>query len=155
MGPNAGPSWLRITISDDPVPPDFPWNGSVSLPGQTLQNGETEDYPVVIRAPQPPCPSYEDWGDAPEGVQAYPGVQGHFPTCSAPAAQAGAADVVPGCVPRSIAPSAANMAGFVRHLSSPSDNEQFWLGCPNDLQNTYGVDSEPDGKMNDNGTPNS
>src|SRR5262249_54324793 len=139
--------------SDNPAPPDFPWNGSASMPQQALQGGETEDYPVAIRAPQPPCPNYEDWGDAPEGVQAYAGVPGHFPTCSF-ITPPGTMDIVAGCTPRST-PPAASGTGFVRHLSSPSDNVQFWLGCPNTLQNTYGVDSENDGKMNDNGSPTS
>jgi hypothetical protein len=34
--------------SDDPMPPDYPWNGTVSLPGQVARGGETEDYPVFI-----------------------------------------------------------------------------------------------------------
>ena len=50
IGPTPGPSWMRVTISDAPVPSDFPWNGSASAPGGQLNGGETEDYPVVIDA---------------------------------------------------------------------------------------------------------
>ena len=46
----AGPfeefGWLRISISDNPAPPDYPWNGTRSI--GSFQNGETEDYPVDI-----------------------------------------------------------------------------------------------------------
>jgi GEVED domain len=45
-GPKKGHSWLRISISDNPAPDDYPWNGTVSI-GQ-FYNGETEDYPVEI-----------------------------------------------------------------------------------------------------------
>lgn len=153
-GPTPGPAWMRITISDNPVPPDFTWNGSVSVPGQVLINGETEDYPVTVRTPPQGCLDYEDWGDAPEGVQAYPGVPGHFPTCSGPAATAGSAQLA--CLPsRSIPPSAADMAGFVRHLVSAAAPQGFWLGCGDGTAANPGVDSETDGKVNDNGGPNS
>lgn len=147
-GNNPGPAWMRITISDGTAPPDFSWNGSASLAGQSLLNGETEDYPIAVRVPPPPCPSYQDFGDAPEQVQAYPGVPGHFPTCFAPSA--------PGtqefdCPPISSPPSPLG-TGFVRHLSSSTDNFQFWLGC-GDGVTTLGVDGEQDGKMNDTGAP--
>ena len=52
-GPFDGPGWMRISISDDPAPPDYPWNGSVSLPGSSFRGGETEDYPVTIGHPTP------------------------------------------------------------------------------------------------------
>ena len=42
---------MRVTISKDPVPQDFTWNGSVSAPGGALNGGETEDYPIDVVAP--------------------------------------------------------------------------------------------------------
>jgi hypothetical protein len=48
VGPTNGPGWMRITVTSDPVPNDFPWNGSVSAPGSQFIGGETEDYPVVM-----------------------------------------------------------------------------------------------------------
>ena len=152
-GQNVGDGWMRITISDQPVPPDFSWNGTFSVAGQSLINGETEDYPVTIRPTPPGCFDYQDWGDAPEGVQAYPGILGHFPTCSGPAATAGIADVV--CPPISAPPGAADMAGFVRHIVSATQAQNFWLGCGDGTAANPGVDSEPDGKTNDTGAPNS
>ena len=147
-GPDPGPAWLRISISDGAAPPDFSWNGSAGIAGQVLVNGETEDYPVSVTVPPPPCPRYEDFGDAPEQVQAYPGVSGHFPTCFAPS-PAGTQEF--DCPPISSPPSALG-TGFVRHLSDPTDNFQFWLGC-GDGVTTLGVDAESDGKMNDTGAP--
>jgi hypothetical protein len=47
-GPFNAYAWMRITIADTSVPDDFPWNGSASMPGQTLAGGETEDYPVSV-----------------------------------------------------------------------------------------------------------
>jgi hypothetical protein len=47
-GPKAGTAWMRLSISSDPAPDDFPWNGSASLAGGTLKGGETEDYGVLI-----------------------------------------------------------------------------------------------------------
>jgi hypothetical protein len=54
-GPSTGPSWLRLTLTADPVPDDFPWAGSEHVPGPqpgvpggTFAGGETEDYPVAI-----------------------------------------------------------------------------------------------------------
>lgn len=54
-GPATGPSWMRITLTADPVPDDFPWAGSAHVPGPlpgvpggTFAGGETEDYPVTI-----------------------------------------------------------------------------------------------------------
>ncbi|MGH7724795.1 MAG: hypothetical protein ACREOU_05140 [Candidatus Eiseniibacteriota bacterium] len=54
VGPSADRGWLRLTISPDAVPDDFPWNGAV------MQGGETEDYPVVIDRTTPTNPS--SWG---------------------------------------------------------------------------------------------
>jgi hypothetical protein len=148
-GPTAGPSWMRITISDataGAVPADFPWSGSAGIAGQSLVNGETEDYPIAILPNPPQCPNYQDWGDAPEDVQAYPLVPGHFPTCSAPGVP-GTLDIA--CAPISTAPG---LTGFVRHFSSTTDNVEFWLGCGDGIT-TLGVDGESDGKMNDTGGP--
>jgi hypothetical protein len=50
IGGHAGESWLRITLTDVPVPDDFPWNGSVSMPNQSFRAGETEDYAIRIAA---------------------------------------------------------------------------------------------------------
>jgi len=58
IGPQPGPAWMRVTISDEPVPEDFPWNGSVSV--SALHNGETEDYPVTIDTQTPAGAS--SWG---------------------------------------------------------------------------------------------
>jgi len=142
MGPNAGHSWMRVTITGAPVPDDFPWNGSRTASADHLFHaGETEDYPVEIGQH---CPEYNDWGDAPEQCQAYPGVIGKFPTCATPTA-AGDQDIVPLCPPISTPPGPT---GYVCHLSTPNDPFAFWLGC-----GVPGVDGEIDGKVNDNGTP--
>jgi len=138
-GPNAGQGWLRITLSNLPVNDDFPWAGSATMPVLQLGGGETEDYPVTIGHT---CPPYEDWGDAPELVQAYPGVIGCFPTCSI-AGPIGTQSSTPLCPPISSAPGPT---GYVRHVSTVEDQFAFWLGC-----GTPGVDSETDGKVNDSG----
>jgi hypothetical protein len=51
VGPRNGFSWMRISISDTPMPDDFPWNGTAGLPGGVVAGGETEDYPVQISTP--------------------------------------------------------------------------------------------------------
>ncbi len=145
-GPNAGDGWMRISISDEAVNDNFPWAGTATSPGQQFTDGETEDYPVVINHTAP-CPDYEDWGDAPEEVQAYPGIPGRFPTCSAV--------TLPGtqqlfCAPISTPPGPT---GFVRHVSSSDDPYQFLLGCGDPAAGLPGVDSELDGKTNDTGGP--
>ena len=61
VGPQAGPSWMRVSISDDPMPVDYPWNGTVSLPGSATHGGETEDYPVFIDEHIGTAPS--TWGN--------------------------------------------------------------------------------------------
>ena len=48
VGPREGDAWMRISLSSDPAPDDYPWNGSVSLLGSAFKGGETEDYPVRI-----------------------------------------------------------------------------------------------------------
>jgi hypothetical protein len=47
-GSLAGPAWMRITLTDSPVPIDFNWNGSASAPGGEFVGGETEDYAAYI-----------------------------------------------------------------------------------------------------------
>jgi hypothetical protein len=64
VGPREGDAWMRITLSSDPVPDDFPWNGSAGIPGGALKGGETEDYPVRIN---PSLVSVED-GRLPGGL---------------------------------------------------------------------------------------
>jgi len=80
-----------------------------------------------------------DFGDAPEGIPAYPsGVLGHFPTClaaSAPGTQEAA------CAPISSAPGPT---GYMKHMPSLI-GQKYWLGC-----GSVGIDFEPDGKV---GTP--
>jgi hypothetical protein len=44
----AGPAWLRMSVTSEPVPDDYPWNGSAGLPGEALIGGETEDDPVML-----------------------------------------------------------------------------------------------------------
>jgi hypothetical protein len=58
-GPKVGPGWLRISLSDNPAPDDYPWNGTVSI-GQFI-NGETEDYPIQIIDHQTPTRG-NSWG---------------------------------------------------------------------------------------------
>lgn len=60
VGPNVGPAWTRISISQEPVGVDFPWNGTAAMPGGQIRNGETEDYPFGIEAATPSAGS--SWG---------------------------------------------------------------------------------------------
>ncbi len=146
VGPRGGSGWLRITVTQDTVLDDFPWNGSVSMPASEFRDGETEDYPVVINGPDP-CPEYLDFGDAPEEVQAYPGVSGHFPTCifgSTPGNQTS------DCPPLSSPPATT---GYVAHLRILGDSRAYWLGCGDPAAGFPGVDGEANGKMNDTGLP--
>jgi len=39
-------TWLRISLTDDPVDDDYPWNGSAARPNGAYAGGETEDYPL-------------------------------------------------------------------------------------------------------------
>lgn len=59
-GTKEGPAWLRISLTLEPVPDDYPWNGSASSPLLAFQGGETEDYPVRIERPLPT--SSGTWG---------------------------------------------------------------------------------------------
>ncbi len=74
IGPEPGYFWCRFTISDMPVP--FSWYGN-----GWFEDGETEDY--LIRVDTASGTGDFDYGDAPDGVMAYPltGVMGNFPTC--------------------------------------------------------------------------
>jgi len=141
-GPTAGPAWMRITISDSPVNDDFPWAGSATLAGGSLIGGETEDYPVAVVAPPVPCKTYQDFGDAPEGVAVYPsGIVGHFPTCLAFTAPGTLDQLCPEPVTPPPGPT-----GYVEHVTSETDASGFWLGCGDVAAPLLGVDSEPDGR---------
>jgi hypothetical protein len=48
VGPNPGQGWMRITLSEQAAPSDFPWNGTLGTPNHSFSRGETEDYPVRI-----------------------------------------------------------------------------------------------------------
>lgn len=144
-GPRVGQGWLRITLTQEPVGDDFPWNGSAGVPGEAFRGGETEDYPVKIRERiLDPCNSeYEDWGDAPENLAAYPtGIPGHFPTCFLPFAP-GTQEIQ--CdLPLSTPPG---LTGYVRHFSAQGDPYKVWLGC-GATGVPGGIDGERDGKVN-------
>ncbi|MFN8176824.1 MAG: T9SS type A sorting domain-containing protein [bacterium] len=72
IGPQSGYVWVRMTLSDHPVPID--WDGS-----GIFDAGETEDYLLRVDGGQ-----LGEYGDAPDGSLAYPsGVVGQFPTCRA------------------------------------------------------------------------
>ena len=136
---------MRISISDTPVNDDYPWAGSATTPGGSLLGGETEDYPVSIRQPQDPCLGFTDFGDAPEGITAYPGgVIGRFPTCLSPG-PIGAAEISPLCPP--LSPVAVGPAGYVMHITTATDQSKFWLGCGPASGLIGGVDSEVNGKV--------
>jgi hypothetical protein len=59
-GPDPGPAWLRISLSDAPMPTDYPWNGTAGLGGGAVLGGETEDYPAVVSSAVGVGPS--TWG---------------------------------------------------------------------------------------------
>src|SRR5262249_12283239 len=84
-----------------------------------------------------------DYGDAPEGSAAYPGVIGHFPSCLAPGAP-GTKEA--SCPFVSTDPLAT---GYVRHVSVAT-SPNYWLGC-GFAAAPGGVDSEPDAKVNSTG----
>jgi len=78
IGRQPGYVWMRCTITDVPIN-DENWTGD-----GVFADGETEDYLIYIADPAES--NYRDWGDAPDGVTAYPGdtaVTGAFPTCGA------------------------------------------------------------------------
>ena len=94
---------------------------------------------AIALAPRPALAATADstdFGDAPEGILAYPsGVIGHFPTCLAPS-PAGTREAA--CAPLSSAPGPT---GYMKHLPSLI-GQRYWLGC-----GTIGIDFEPDGKV--------
>jgi hypothetical protein len=142
VGPFDGVGWMRISLSEVPVPDDFPWNGSVSMPSAQIPRGETEDYLVSIGSPDPCDVGYHDFGDAPEGITAYSnGNVGHFPTCTTASAP-GTQELDAGCAPLSLPPGPT---GYVEHVKAPGV-DGFWWGC--DGTGALFVDSEPDGKVN-------
>jgi hypothetical protein len=145
VGPNAGPTWMRITLSYEPVNDDFPWAGSTTMPSGYLHGGETEDYPLTILpgGGGTGCQiEYFDFGDAPEGIPAYPsGILGHFPTCTQ---DTGPGDLTAACVPPPGTPPGPT--GFVRHIQTLDDVDGVWFGC-NAAEPPFAVDSEIDGKV--------
>jgi hypothetical protein len=72
LGPDSGLVWVRFTVTPQAV--QFPFDGS-----GFFEAGETEDYLMRIE----PRPVLMEYGDAPEGVPAYPPslTVGAFPTC--------------------------------------------------------------------------
>lgn len=146
----AGPfgsrnGWMRVSISEDPAPADFPWNGTVSLADSAFSLGETEDYPIGINGPPGGCAvMYRDYGDAPEDFPAYPsGVIGRFPSCQA-ATAAGDLDAF-SCEPPGTRPG---LTGRVIHLAAETDPTHFWMGCGGP---PTGVDFETDAKTSSGG----
>ena len=85
-----------------------------------------------------------DWGDAPEGSAAYPGVIGHFPTCAAFTA---AGNQTSDCPPISTPPG---QTGYVTNING---TDGYWLGCAPTGGLPLGIDSEADGKVNSTGGP--
>jgi hypothetical protein len=73
IGPQPGLVWSRFTITNVPIML-ADWDGSGAF-----DTGESEDYLLRVNQVQ----HGEDFGDAPEGVLAYPstGMTGQFPTC--------------------------------------------------------------------------
>ncbi len=147
MGPYTGEAWLRITLSNEPVSDDFPWAGSANVVGGALHGGETEDYPVVIQtANASSCETgFTDMGDAPEDIDAYLGVIGHFPTCLSAGAQ-GAQNF--NCQTNSTPPGPT---GYVINETTAA-GQHYWLGCPSPPG--QGIDADGDGKVNLTGAGN-
>lgn len=88
-----------------------------------------------------------DYGDAPEGMPAYPsGVMGHFPTCIV-ATPPGTQEL--SCPPISTAPGAT---GYVLHVQ-PGNPGNYWLGCYASALGPEGLDTDPDGKVGLPGYP--
>ena len=87
-----------------------------------------------------------DWGDAPEGVLAYPGVIGKFPTCRANNL-VGTQELAPGCPPVSSPPGPT---GHVFHRQGQTiAGPNYWLGCFSDALGPMGIDREGEGKVNE------
>ena len=144
VGPNSSFGWMRMSISDNAAPNDYPWRGSAGLAGSTMIRGETEDYVVTIGTPDPCELGYKDFGDAPEGIAAYTtGIVGHFPTCTL-VSGAGTQQIEdPSCIPLSSPPGPT---GYVEHVKLTTSANGFWIGC--NAATPGFVDSESDGKIN-------
>jgi hypothetical protein len=88
----------------------------------------------------------EDFGDAPEGIAAYPLaaplVIGAFPTCIA-AGPVGTQTLPAGCPAISTPPGPT---GYVVHTNFGVQN--YWLGCYSVPGGFYGIDRDGDGKVN-------
>ena len=87
-----------------------------------------------------------DWGDAPEGLLAYPvsapGVMGCFPTCFGFGLASTQTFV---CPPISTPPG---ISGYITHIQAVN-TPSYWLGCYASATGApMGIDSEPDGKVN-------
>lgn len=148
LGPTPGSGWMRISISDNAASDDFPWSGSATLAGGAMIRGETEDYLVEIKPADPCQTGYLDFGDAPEGLAAYPsGLVGNFPTCVSPGPVA-TSTVDPACPSPPVIPGPA---GYVEHAQGLGLPVAFWLGCT--PITTAFVDSEIDGKVNSSPIP--
>jgi hypothetical protein len=91
-------------------------------------------------------PIIEDWGDAPEGVLAYPGVIGRFPTCR-DMSLVGTQEIPAGCFPISTPPA---ITGHIFHLQGPNQNiPSYWLGCYTSATGERrGIDREGEGLTN-------
>ncbi len=48
---SEGIAWMRVSLTDEAVDDDYPWAGSANRPGGEYTGGETEDYVVMITAP--------------------------------------------------------------------------------------------------------
>jgi len=97
----------------------------------------TPAFATDVDGPNDCMKSGLDFGDAPETVDAYPGVPGKFPTCLQPG-PIGTQELA--CPPISSLPGPA---GYVMHMYHPGG---FWLGCT-PLVAPLGIDPESDGKM--------
>lgn len=89
----------------------------------------------------------EDWGDAPEGVPAYPGgVIGNFPTCRDMTLH-GTQDLPPFCNPISAPPGPT---GHIFHRQGINFSRPlYWIGCHlDDSGAEMGIDRDPEGKVN-------
>jgi hypothetical protein len=86
-----------------------------------------------------------DWGDAPEGVLAYPGVIGKFPSCRQMNV-VGTQELPPGCPPISTFP---HVTGHIFHKQGPGvAGPSYWLGCYNTNGAQMGIDSEDEARVN-------
>lgn len=86
-----------------------------------------------------------DFGDAPEGIPAYPGgTPGRFPTCNSMLVPVGTVDGP--CPPNFLVPPPGSAVGWVSH--TPYETSNFWLGCYPRPGGYAGIDSEFEAKVN-------